>query len=97
MKRKYKSVLLLIASAFMMACQPEPEMVSLGVNDEYAIQRMRILHLHPEYPGDGYEWSMIDSNGCDSVISTERDLFFVKKETGVYRLKLLLTKERHNL
>ena len=93
MKRKYKSVLLLIASAFMMACQPEPEMVSLGVNDEYAIQRMRILHLHPEYPGDGYEWSMIDSNGCDSVISTERDLFFVKKETGVYRLKLHIIDE----
>ena len=51
--RMYRSIVLLLASALLWACQPEPEMVSLGVNDEYAIQRMKILHLHPEYPGSG--------------------------------------------
>jgi hypothetical protein len=86
--KKYRIALLLIVSALVWACQPEPEIVSLGVNEEYAIQRMKILHLHPEYVGAGYEWSMIDSNGRDSIVSTERDLFFVKKDPGVYHMKL---------
>ena len=63
-------------------------MISLGVDDEYAIQRMKILHLHPEYPGDRYEWSIVDSLGRDSLISTERDLHFVRKDVGTYNLKL---------
>ena len=78
----YRFVILGTLSASLCACQPEPEMISLGVDDEYAIQRMKILHLHPEYPGDRYEWSIVDSLGRDSLISTERDLHFVRKDVG---------------
>ena len=84
----YRFVILGTLSASLCACQPEPEMISLGVDDEYAIQRMKILHLHPEYPGDRYEWSIVDSLGRDSLISTERDLHFVRKDVGTYNLKL---------
>lgn len=86
----YRFISLIIVAITFEACQPEPEMISLGVDDEYAIQRMKILHLHPEYPGDSYVWSMVDSNGCDSLISTDRDLYFVKKDPGVYNLKLYI-------
>lgn len=70
------------------SCQPDIPMVSLGIDEEYAIQRMKVLHLHPEYPGESYSWSMKDVEGNDSVISTERDLYFVKKDPGTYTVKL---------
>ena len=31
-------------------------MVNLGIDDTYAIERMRTLILHPEYEGEAYEW-----------------------------------------
>ena len=58
-------------------------MVNLGIDETYAIERMRTLILHPEYEGDSYAWSM-----ADSVISTERDLIFCQAETGTYNLLL---------
>ena len=82
---------ILIASIFiptLTACEPDIEMVSLGINEEYAVERMRILHLHPEFPGDAYVWTMKDCQGNDSVISNERDLFFVKKDAGTYNVRL---------
>lgn len=79
--------------ATLSACEPKIEMVSLGVNEEYAIERMKILHLHPEFPGEAYVWTMKDSQGNDSVISTERDLFFVKKDAGTYNIKLNIIDE----
>ncbi len=79
--------------ATLSACEPKIEMVSLGINEEYAIERMKILHLHPEFPGEAYVWTMKDSQGNDSVISTERDLFFVKKDAGTYNIKLNIIDE----
>ncbi len=78
----------LISISIFTACEPEIEMVSLGINEEYAIERMRLLRLHPEFPGDAYIWTMPDSQGNDSIISTERDLYFVKKDAGTYNVKL---------
>ncbi len=53
----YKNCILIImfCSIIATACQPDPEMISLGVDEEYAIERMKILRLHPEYPGERYE------------------------------------------
>lgn len=84
------AIILLIT---LSACEPEIEMVSLGINEEYAVERMKMLHLHPEFPGDAYLWTMKDSNGNDSVISTDRDLYFVKKDAGVYNIKLSIIDE----
>ncbi len=66
----------------------EPPMVNLGIDDKYSIYRMSPLILHPEYPGEGYVWTMKDCTGVDSVISRERDLYFVRKDVGEYTIKL---------
>jgi hypothetical protein len=58
-------------------------MVNLGIDENYAIERMRTLILHPEFSGDSYAWRM-----NDSIISTERDLIFCQADTGVYNLRL---------
>ena len=88
MKNLYKILIAAILSTSLSACEPEIEMVSLGIDEEYAVERMRILHLHPEFPGEAYRWSIIDSLGNDSVISTDRDLYFARKEPGTYNLRL---------
>lgn len=76
-------------AAVAAGCEPEAEMVSLGVEETYSVYRMRTLKLHPEFTGSGgYEWSMPDSQGRDSVVSTARDFYFVGEKPGVYALKL---------
>ena len=93
MKRLKHIIIWLLAVCVFTACEPEIEMVSLGVEEEYAIERMKILHLHPEFTGDAYMWTTKDHNGNDSIISTDRDLFFVKKDAGTYNLKLNIIDE----
>ena len=58
-------------------------MVNLGIDETYAIERMRTLILHPEFPGEAYVWKM-----GDSIISTERDLIFCQADTGTYEIQL---------
>lgn len=38
-------------------------MVGLGIDDTYAIERMRTLILHPEYEGERYEWWICEAKG----------------------------------
>ena len=69
-------------------------MVNLGIDESYAIERMRTLILHPEFPGDSYAWYLTSSpnspiaSSSDSLISTERDLIFCSADTGTYMLRL---------
>ena len=42
------------------ACQSETPMVNLGIDEEYAVERMKALVLHPEFNGEQYIWSMPD-------------------------------------
>ena len=74
---------LLTCALSIVSCQPDIPMVNLGIDDSYAIERMRTLILHPEYEGEHYEWRM-----GDQVISTERDLIFCQAEAGTYHLQL---------
>ena len=75
---------LLICALSIVSCeQPEIPMVGLGIDDTYAIERMRTLILHPEFPGEAYVWRM-----DDSIISTERDLIFCQADTGTYEIQL---------
>jgi hypothetical protein len=62
-------------------------MLNLGIDDIYAVERMKKLLLHPEFPGE-YEWSMHDITGKDSLISFDRDYIFVAETPGEYTLKL---------
>ena len=74
---------LLTCALSIVSCEPYIPMVNLGIDDSYAIERMRTLILHPEYEGEHYEWRM-----GDQVISTERDLIFCQAEAGTYHLQL---------
>jgi hypothetical protein len=58
-------------------------MVNLGIDETYAIERMRTLILHPEFPGEAYVWKM-----GDSIISMERNLIFCQADTGTYKIQL---------
>lgn len=69
------------------SCKPDIPMVNLGIDEIYVVERMKKVILHPEFSGE-YEWSMPDSTGLDSIVSTERDYIFVAKDTGEYSLKL---------
>jgi hypothetical protein len=58
-------------------------MVNLGIDESYAVERMRSLILHPEFPGEGYIWRM-----GDTILSRERDLIFCQADTGTYDIQL---------
>ncbi len=70
------------------SCQPDIPMVNLGIDEVYKVERMKALVLHPEFPGERYEWTMPAADGTDSLVSTERDFIFCKADTGTYRLHL---------
>ena len=87
---------LLTCALSIVSCeQPDIPMVGLGIDDTYAIERMRTLILHPEYEGDTYEWWICEAKGDEAMrregerlLSTERDLIFCQKDTGTYFLRL---------
>lgn len=84
-----------LTAMLCIACQSETPMVSLGIDEEYAVERMKALVLHPEFNGEQYIWSMPDRAGNDSVVSTERDFIFCSATTGEYRIRLQIV-DREN-
>lgn len=79
---------LIIFSAVLPSCTTDEPMVSLGIDNNYSIYRMKPLILTPRYPGKAYVWSVPDSHGGDSVVSTEAFLYFVRRDPGNYTVKL---------
>lgn len=79
---------LIIFSAVLPSCTTDEPMVSLGIDNNYSIYRMKPLILTPRYPGKAYVWSVPDSHGGDSVVSTEAFLYFVRRDPGDYTVKL---------
>ena len=87
----YKRVRLYICMCVLIlvaGCKPEIPMVNLGIDEVYAVERMRPLILHPEFTGDSYQWTMPAVDGTDSVVGTERDFIFCQADTGDYSLRL---------
>ena len=79
-------------------------MVNLGIDESYAIERMRTLILHPEFPGEGYEWWLVEAKGDEAtkqetkrLLSTERDLIFCQSDTGTYTLRLNIIDNKNPL
>ena len=82
-------------------------MVNLGIDESYAIERMRTLILHPEFPGERYEWHLTSSPiahsqspiaknpSPDSLIATTKDLIFCQADTGTYQIRLEIY-DKHN-
>ena len=85
------SILFVLSIVGMTGCSEEIPMVNLGIDDVYSVYRMRTLRLHPEFPGDSYVWTMEGSDGKDSVISTQRDFYFVGAAPGTYKIKLKIS------
>lgn len=86
---KIKLIIFSIAVILLTACHSDIPMVSLGIDSDYVVERMRLLRLHPEFTGSSYRWTLRGSSSQpDSVLSTERDLLFVPADTGTYRLHL---------
>ena len=83
-----KSLLLLAIGMLFGACRPEIPLVGLGIDDTYAVPRMKALVLHPQYTGSRYIWTSPDNTGRDSVVSEERDLVFFSVDTGTFRYRL---------
>ena len=84
---------LLICALSIVSCQPDIPMVNLGIDESYAVERMRTLILHPEFPGERYEWHLTSSpiaysQSPDSLIATTRDLIFCTADTGTYVIRL---------
>ena len=82
-----KLIPILLLTFLLFSCEQDIPIVNLGIDNVYAVERMKKIIFHPEFPGE-YEWSMKDMDGRDSVISTERDYIFVAKNPGEYFLKL---------
>ena len=76
MRPIYNKVIGTCASILMVSCQQDIPMVSLGVDSQYRIERMRKLILRPEFTGEAYRWTLKDSDGADSTVSTEREFIF---------------------
>jgi hypothetical protein len=86
------TIVITLFSCFLFSCKEGIPMVNLGIDDVYAVERMKKLILHPEFPGQ-YEWSVPDANGNDSIVSTERDYIFVAALPGAYSLQLRIIDE----
>lgn len=71
--------------ALLMSCQADGiPTVSLGLDDEYKIPRMQTLFFQPAYTGEEYRWTIKDTAGEDSLVSTEKDYYFLVEHTGTY-------------
>lgn len=80
-------ILLCTGVLILSSCREEDSLAGLGIEERYVTERMQKLLLSPEYPGE-YEWSMRDSHGNDSVVSSEREFIFISHIPGRYDLKV---------
>lgn len=80
MKQLYINILCVAAALpALTSCDHDVDMVSLGIDDVYYVERMRKLPLHSAYTGSAYEWKV---NGV--TVSTSPDYIFMEGEEGVY-------------
>lgn len=73
----------LMSLALLTSCDHETDMVSLGIDDVYYVERMRKLPLHSCYTGSEYCWKV---NG--RVVSTSPDYIFMEGEEGTYDVSI---------
>lgn len=92
MKRFYCYIVLIMS---LVACKPDTPMVSLGIDEVYAIERMRPLILRSAFSGDRYEWTMPAADGSDSLVGTEREFIFCQVDTGTYRLHFRIIDDKN--
>lgn len=72
--------------ATLLSCTAETPLVSLGIDSNYAITRMKKLALRPAFTGKEYRWTIKLNNGTDSTVCTDKDYIFVAASKGTYML-----------
>ena len=65
--------------ALLASCDHHVDIVNLGIDDVYYVERMRKLPLHSAFTGSEYCWKV---NG--KVVSTSPDYIFMESEEGAY-------------
>lgn len=100
--KPYLKVVVLTAFCFgIAACSNDDDPVDVevntvdGIQSEYNIDRCRVLTIEPQvegFVGGTFKWTLIGSNGTDSLISNDLNLNFVSLHTGEYKLTLTATK-----
>lgn len=92
-KTEIKSVIgavIAVVMTLVSACQPQPELVDIGIDPQYRIARMQKLLLRPQYEGrGGYRW-LLSGPGIESpeLVSTSREYIFLTDTEGVYDITL---------
>lgn len=82
---------LLLACAALYSCEKEfAPLVSLGLDDEYILPRMKTLYFQPELRGKAYLWTMKTKDGRDSVLTQQKDYIFIESEPGTYHLNFTI-------
>ena len=77
-------IVLLSAIVILTGCSSEIPMLSLGIDDYYAVERMRKLHLESAFTGAAYRWEMTAPDGSRRVVADTRDYIFLAGEEGDY-------------
>lgn len=91
MKERNNILLLtLITATAMTSCSSETPMVSLGIDSNYHIERMKKLALKPAFTGKTYKWILRRDNDKDSILSSDKDYIFVADRKGTYKLRFLV-------
>jgi len=69
------------------ACNDDIPALSLGLEEQYYLPRMKATRFMPAYTGEEYRWLMILPDGRDSLLSTEQYYTFIQKDEGTYNLR----------
>lgn len=82
MKMKSISFITLCATALSLAsCSSDIQMVSLGIDDVYYIERMRKLPFYPALTGSEYLWTVDGEE-----VARSKDYIFLAQQEGTYHL-----------
>lgn len=87
MKKAYRLLILFGSILLFWGCEHDTPIVSLGIDDTYYLSRMQAHRFTPGFTGEAYRWSMLLTDGRDSLLSEERDYTFVRKDEGTYNLR----------
>lgn len=69
----------------------EDKFTSVGLDDAYAVIRMKKLKLVTGAPGDTYKWTVISPDGTSTLLSDSASCIFVAAGTGTYTIQLDIT------
>lgn len=92
-------VVLLLTVLLLTGCADKrPALLSLGLKNNYAVDRLKPLELTSGVEGEGYEWAVLryrpnkeaEWQERNEVLSRDRRFRFIAPTTGIYDLQFML-------